>query len=104
SHEDQAPITHDLPGGGVLYSDPVTGETYAILPKDGGAHHEDPSGKTPADPNGGGYDIVPVTQGNRADAKAKEAFWENLTNPVVIVGILGVVAAIIWARSSGGGK
>ncbi|MFA5861219.1 MAG: hypothetical protein WDA16_05940, partial [Candidatus Thermoplasmatota archaeon] len=68
--EEQLPYTQPLPGGGLLYTDPITGETFVIVAKEGGATHEDPEGAS-SDPNahggtGGGYDIVPVTPGNRA--------------------------------------
>lgn len=108
--EEQLPYTQPLPGGGLLYTDPITGETFVIVAKEGGATHEDPEGAS-SDPNargdaGGGYDIVPVTPGNRAEAEATKDVFSGIFSPWVLLAIVGaiIVIAVVAARAKGGAK
>jgi hypothetical protein len=104
SHEEQIPYTHDLPGGGIIYTDPVTGESYVITPKQGGASVEDPSGNTPTAPPTGdatntSYTLQPVTGPERAAAKSQESVFSGLFNPLVLLAIAAVVIVIVLAAS-----
>lgn len=110
--EEQLPYTQPLPGGGLLYTDPITGETFVIVAKEGGATHEDPTGAA-SDPNaggdsGGGYDVVPVTEGNRAEAEATKDLFSGLFSPWVLLAIVAavIVIAVVASRGkpAGGGR
>lgn len=97
--QEQLPYTQELPGGGLLYSDPVTGETYVIVTKEGGASIEDAGGQTPT----GGYDVLSVSQGNRADARSQESLFAGLFSPWVLVA-LGAVAIALILYGSGNAR
>lgn len=104
--EEQRPYTQPLPDGGFLYSDPVTGETYVIVRNGEGAGHQDANGPEGIAP--GGYSVVEVTEGERADAEAQKDAFSGLFNPWVLLGLLALLAVVLIIaakrRPKAGGK
>lgn len=102
--EEQLPYTQTLPDGkSVFVMDPVTGETYLLVVKDGGGVDiHDPNG--PEGGGSGGYGVVPVSDGDRAEAEATKDVFSGLFNPWVILGLIALLAVVLILASRKGGS
>lgn len=94
ANEEQAPYVQTLPDGkSVFVMDPVTGETYILVQKGDGWDTQDPGG---SEGGGNGYGVVPVSDGDRAEAEVKRSVADFLSNPWVIVALVLLLGVLVW--------